>query len=447
MSKNTLISRSGRLLTERDLDYRLETPSRDGFVVAWPPQRHWRPVEKTSQVTSRPLHLYFHIPFCLQRCRYCFFKVGILSENSHEVREAYVDALCKEVEMVADAMDLRGRRVRSIYFGGGTPSVLSPEQLARVKKTIDAHFVLDDPEFVFEIEPVTFSNRLIDSLPDLGVNRISFGVQSFDDRVVALTGRHDTEEKNCRAIERALGTGAVVNIDLLSGLEGETEASWRHSVNRATGLGVHAITMYKLELYSNAEYMEGLKHGKLSLPNNQQELEFARYGIEQFQSNGYLPSTYFTFTREGKFPQRHIISRWRGEDMYGFGASAFGSINNESRQNVSEIDDYLKCIKEGEIPLHRSLKNSSLDNMMRDVIMGLKTTTIDLSNYHKRHGIRLESLLSTAIEFLVSTGLLYRDGEKLHLTQEGIIYGDYCGRYLGAGLRNIMTGEQRPLRA
>lgn len=447
MSKNTLISHSGRLLTERNLDYRLETPSRDGFVVAWPPQRHWRPVEKTSQVTPRPLHLYFHIPFCLQRCRYCFFKVGILSENSHEVREAYVDALCKEVEMVADAMELRGRHVCSIYFGGGTPSVLSPEQLARVKKTIDAHFVLDDPEFVFEIEPVTFSNRLIDSLPDLGVNRISFGVQSFDDRVVALTGRHDTEEKNCRAIERALGTGAVVNIDLLSGLEGETEVSWRHSVNRATGLGVHAITMYKLELYSNAEYMEGLKHGKLSLPNNQQELKFARYGIEQFQSNGYLPSTYFTFTREGKFPQRHIISRWRGEDMYGFGASAFGSINNESRQNVSEIDDYLKCIKEGEIPLHRSLKNSSLDNMMRDVIMGLKTTTIDLSNYYKRHGIRLESLLSTAIESLVSTGLLYRDGEKLHLTQEGIIYGDYCGRYLGAALRNIMTGEQRPLRA
>ena len=447
MSKNTLISHSGRLLTERNLDYRLETPSRDGFVVAWPPQRHWRPVEKTSQVTPRPLHLYFHIPFCLQRCRYCFFKVGILSENSHEVREAYVDALCKEVEMVADAMELRGRHVCSIYFGGGTPRVLSPEQLARVKKTIDAHFVLDDPEFVFEIEPVTFSNRLIDSLPDLGVNRISFGVQSFDDRVVALTGRHDTEEKNCRAIERALGTGAVVNIDLLSGLEGETEVSWRHSVNRATGLGVHAITMYKLELYSNAEYMEGLKHGKLSLPNNQQELEFARYGIEQFQSNGYLPSTYFTFTREGKFPQRHIISRWRGEDMYGFGASAFGSINNESRQNVSEIDDYLKCIKEGEIPLHRSLKNSSLDNMMRDVIMGLKTTTIDLSNYYKRHGIRLESLLSTAIESLVSTGLLYRDGEKLHLTQEGIIYGDYCGRYLGAALRNIMTGEQRPLRA
>ncbi|MFQ3247445.1 MAG: oxygen-independent coproporphyrinogen-3 oxidase [Arenicella sp.] len=447
MSKNTLISRSGRLLTGRDLDYRLETPSRGGFVVAWPPQRHWRPVEKTAQVTTRPLHLYFHIPFCLQRCRYCFFKVGILSENSHEVREAYVDALCKEVEMVADAMALRGRSVRSIYFGGGTPSVLSPEQLARIKKTIDAHFVLDDPEFVFEIEPVTFSNRLIDSLPDLGVNRISFGVQSFDDRVVALTGRHDTEEKNCRAIERALGTGVVVNIDLLSGLEGETEASWRHSVNRATGLGVHAITMYKLELYSNAEYMEGLKHGKLSLPNNQQELEFARYGIEQFQSNGYLPSTYFTFTREGKFPQRHIISRWEGEDMYGFGASAFGSINNESRQNVSEIDDYLKCIEEGEIPLHRSLKNSSLDNMLRDVIMGLKTTTIDLSKYHKRHGIRLESLLSTAIDSLVSTGLLQRDSEKLHLTQEGIIYGDYCGRYLGAALRSIMTGEQRPLRA
>lgn len=260
-------------------DYRNEIPSRDGFVAAWPPQRYWKSASEDHDPAGKPLHLYFHIPFCLQRCRYCFFKIEILSESSHAVRERYVSALCREVEQVADSHRLRGRTVKSIYFGGGTPSVIQPEQLARIKRTIEACFRLDDPEFVFEFEPITLNNRMIDGLADLGVNRISFGIQSFDDRVVALTGRHDTEEKNAKAIERALKTGAVVNIDLLSGLEGETTESWQHSINRAIDLGVHAVTVYKLELYWNAHYMSDIRQGKLSLPGADQEIAFARWGL------------------------------------------------------------------------------------------------------------------------------------------------------------------------
>lgn len=428
-------------------DYRRESPNRNGFVVAWPPQRHWRAANAEDLSFDKPLHLYFHIPFCLQRCRYCFYKIEILSETSHAVRERYVDALCHEIEMVADMHRLRGRTVRSLYFGGGTPSVIQPAQLSRIKRTVEQCFRLDAPEFVFEIEPVTLNDRMIDGLADLGVNRISFGIQSFDDRVVALTGRHDTDAKNSRAIERALQTGAVVNVDLLSGLEGETMDSWRHSVDRAIALGVHAVTVYKMELYSNAHYMSDLRQGRLSLPDEDQEMAFARWGLSRLREHGYLPSTYFTFTREGKYPQGHIISRWRGEDLYGFGASAFGTVAGHARQNVSEIDEYLDRVESGRIPTQRVLQLGSADHMMRDLVMGLKTTVIDLDEYRRRHGLRLEFVLAEDIAHLQRAGLITVENGRIQLTDEGVLYGDYSGRFLGAGLRRMFTGDARPLRA
>jgi oxygen-independent coproporphyrinogen-3 oxidase len=442
-----LVGDAGAPPIEAPPDYRNEAPNRDGFVVAWPPQRYWKSAGDADLLSEKPLHLYFHIPFCLQRCRYCFFKIEILSESSHAVRERYVDALCREIELVADAHRLRGRRVKSIYFGGGTPSVIQPEQLRRIKRKIEECFVLDAPEFVFEIEPITLNNRMIDGLADLGVNRISFGIQSFDDRVVALTGRHDTDEKNSRAIERALSTGAVVNVDLLSGLEGETMQSWQHSINRAVSLGVHAVTVYKMELYSNAHYMNDVRQGTLSLPGPDQEMAFARWGLSRLREAGYLPSTYFTFTREGKYPQHHIISRWRGEDMYGFGASAFGTVGGRSRQNITEIDAYLERVESGLIPTQRVLEISSADHMLRDLVMGLKTTSIDLADYQNRHGVHLDMMLAEDLAHLQRQGLVTLKDQRLRLTDEGVIYGDYCGRYLGAALRRRLTGNARPLKA
>lgn len=428
-------------------DYRGEVPNRDGFMVAWPPQRYWKPVSDRGAAVDKPLHLYFHIPFCLQRCRYCFFKIEVLSETSHGTRELYVDALCREIDLVADMHRLRGRTVKTIYFGGGTPSVLQPEQLARIKRKIESCFRLDDPEFVFEIEPVTLNNRLIDGLLDVGVNRISFGIQSFDDRVVGLTGRHDTEEKNAKAVQRALDMGAVVNIDLLSGLEGETTESWRYSVNRAIGLGVHAITIYKMELYSNSHYMSDARKGLMTLPDNNQEMSFSRWGLDRLRESGYFPSTYFTFTRGGNFPQHHVLGRWRGEDMYGFGASAFGAIGGLALQNVSEIDVYLERMASGTSASQRALQLSSTDHMLRDVVMGLKTTMIDLAEYRRIHGLSLEHVLGDDIAHLIDAGLIEISGEVLRLTDEGVLYGDYCGRYLGAGLRNMLTGDTRQIKA
>lgn len=433
-------------------DYRDEAPNRDGFVVAWPPQRYWKPVGELilpePSVDAGPLHLYFHIPYCLQRCRYCFFKIEVLSDSSHEIRERYVDALCAELAQAAERHRLGGRTVESIYFGGGTPSVLQPAQLSRIRRAVSELFTISpDMEFVFEIEPVTLNERLIDGLAEIGVNRISFGIQSFDDRVVALTGRRDTQAKNAQAIRRALDAGVVVNVDLLSGLEGETMDSWQHSVHTAIDLGVHAVTVYKLELYSNARYMADLRRGTLALPDATQELEFARWGLGHLREAGYVPSTYFTFTRDGAFGQRHIVARWRGEDMYGIGASAFGSAGGVSRQNHGEIPTYLQSVESGASPVQRALALTAFDAMMRDVVMGMKTTRIDLLAYRQRHGVDLSALLAEDIARLQTAGLLEVDTDALRLSDEGVLYGDYCGRQLGAGLRRVHDGDVRPVRA
>ena len=217
-------------------------------------------------------------------------------------------------------------------------------------------------------------------------------------------------------------------------------------MKRAIAIEAHAVTISKLELYSNARSMADLRRGTLSLPGPGEELAMARWGFDRLREAGYRASTYFTFTREGRYAQRHIIARWRGEDMYGFGASAFGCIDGVSRQNVSEIDEYLARIESGRSATQRALVLTDFDHRMRDLVMGLKTTEIDLAAYRGRHGVDPSTLLAEDIALLAGKGLIEVTGDRLRLTDEGALYGDYCGRYLGAAMRRLQSGDCRPIR-
>ncbi len=176
---------------------KLDEPTRQGFLTNYPPFRRWRSEAIERLLEPRAINIYIHTPYCVQRCAYCFYKVTTLKDNRKAVIDQYVAAICKEIELASQRFHLNERLVQSIYFGGGTPTLLSKENLSRIFEALHRHLRIDNPEITVETEPVTLIKSKADHLKTLGVNRISMGVQSFSDAIIARTGRSDTEEKAC----------------------------------------------------------------------------------------------------------------------------------------------------------------------------------------------------------------------------------------------------------
>lgn len=411
--------------------------TRRGFVTNYPLFRHWRKDAATHGQTPQPLNVYLHLPYCLQRCAYCHYKTTTLRDTQMSEIDRYVDSLCREIEIATKRFHLHERPTHSIYFGGGTPSLLSATNIDRIMKTIHDNLALADPEITFEAEPVSLTPRKAELLAKHGVNRISVGIQSFSDEIVFRTGRRDSAKQAMAAVNLALSTGAVVNLDLISGLAGETRETWTHSVRSAIETGVPSITVYKLEIYANTEYYADLRRQKIAVPSDEEELALAGFALDELRGAGYQPVNFFTFTRGGGFVQRHTTSKWQGVDVYAFGSSAFGSLANWAFQNTIELDAYADLVQKGELPIFRGYVYNALELMTRDVLLGMKLVRFDRHAFKARHGLDLVRLCEPSIRSLQDEGFITVDDDVVALSDKGILYGDYVGRILASSLEAL----------
>jgi oxygen-independent coproporphyrinogen-3 oxidase len=416
--------------------------TRRGFVTNYPAFRHWRKEAGEEGLHQQPLNVYLHLPYCVQRCAYCHYKTTTLAKSQLSEIDRYIESLCREIEIAATRFHLRERPTTSVYFGGGTPSLLSHENIDRIMATLRRHLTLVDPEIIVEAEPVTLTRKKAEILTRHGVNRISVGIQSFAEEVVFRTGRRDTEKKALEAIDVALSTGAIVNVDLISGLVGETPETWAYSVRRAIETGVHAITVYKLEIYANTEYYADLKRQKIEIPSDEQEMALARHAFEELTRAGYQPVNFFTFTRGGDYVQRHITSKWQGVDVYAFGSSAFGSLGRWAYQNVIELDRYSERLEQGELPIFRGYVYNALELMTRDVVLGMKLIRLDRRAFRAKHGLDVARLCAPVVERLADEGYITVDDDAIVLTKTGMLYGDYVGRTLASSLEAMARSPE-----
>ncbi|NJO16164.1 MAG: radical SAM family heme chaperone HemW [Thioploca sp.] len=410
-------------------------PSRRGFVTNYPNFQHWKKTLPSQVNLISPLNIYVHIPFCAQQCSYCYYRTVTGSRKSEMDR--YVDALCKEIERSSEHFSLRERPISSIYFGGGTPTLLDEQSLNKITETLHKCFKLDSnnlPEFTVEGEPVTVIKKKTAVLQKIGANRISMGVQSLCDDVLKRSNRQDTENKVIRAIGFAQETGAVVNIDLMSGLAGETMNTWKYSVKRALEIGVESITVYKTELYANTQYFKDLRNEKIILPTDEEEIELMRYAIAQFEEASYLPWCFFTFTKEGKYQHVHATRIWEGEDYFPFGVSAFGRLGTQLFQNTNDVSNYVEQVEKGEIPIFRGHRMTALDEIVRDVLLGIKLNYLSFEYFRDKYGFNLETLCGSAIDELAQKGYVKLTDSRLVLTPEGMVQGDYSGKFLARAL-------------
>jgi oxygen-independent coproporphyrinogen III oxidase len=412
-------------------------PTRHGFVTNYPDFRQWRKEAAEEGLTRQPLNVYVHLPYCIQRCAYCHYKTTTLRSTQLGDIDRYVDSLCREIQIATERFHLRERPTISIYFGGGTPTLLSARNISRVMQTLRQNLTLADPEINFEAEPVSLTPRKAEILVQHGVNRINVGIQSFCDDIVSRTGRSDKEKQALKSIEIALLTGAVVNVDLISGLLGETWETWAYSVRRAIESGAQSITVYKLEVYANTEYYAKLRRQKISLPSDEEELQLASYALDEFAHADYQPVNFFTFTRGGQYVQRHTTTKWQGVDVYALGASAFGSLGNWAYQNTNDLERYSSLLEEARLPLFRGYMYNGLELMTRDVILGMKLIRFDRRAFRKRHGIDLVRLCEPALERLQKDEFVTVNEEAITLSKKGIVYGDYVGKVLAASLESL----------
>jgi oxygen-independent coproporphyrinogen-3 oxidase len=416
-------------------EYFSHIPSRKGFVTNYPNFRHWKPTESWEISNNTPINIYLHIPFCIQRCAYCYYHTIKLKEGKKSGGlDRYVDALCREIELASQYFHLKARTVVSIYIGGGTPTVMNDEHFQKITEHLRHHLNIDGAEFTVEAEPVTLTQKKADMLKSLGVNRISLGVQSFHEEILRLCDRLDKEDKAVKAINMARNTGAVVNIDLLSGLAGETADTWAYTMEKALSTEAESITVYKMELYANTKYYRRIRKDEIHLPTEEQELGFMKYAMEKFEQKQYLPWSFFTFTKNGDYEHKYATSIWRGADCYAFGVSSFGEWGNWLFQNTNNQEKYMASIEAGKIPINRGYCLTSLDQMIRTVMLEMKLVRLDLNAFRTRYGFRLESLCADVLDRLISEGYILLNDDGIEKTQKGLLYGDYTGKQVANAL-------------
>ncbi|MEO8269948.1 MAG: coproporphyrinogen-III oxidase family protein [Aureliella sp.] len=404
------------------------------FISNYPPYSQWKPeflpeVERAMAAPPRPvpLGLYLHIPFCRKRCKFCYFKV-FTGKNSGEI-ETYVEALCREIELVSQQAVMGERPFRFVYFGGGTPSFLSPKQLTSLVDRLRANISWDMAEEVtFECEPGTLSESKVHTLRELGVTRLSLGIENFNDAILEENGRAHLSKEVFRCWEWIVAAKFPnVNIDLISGMVGETWDNWKVNVAKTLELSPESVTIYQMELPFNTVYSEGiLKQSQQSpVADWQTKRDWVQYAFDAFADAGYAQSSAYTMIKDPKkisFSYRDNL--WKGSDLIATGIASFGHVSGVHYQNLPEWHQYIGAVNEGRLPLGRAFTPTTKQAMIREMILLLKRGYLEIDYFQEKFETDIWSEFQDVWEQYVGDGYVVRDGNRIELTMEGLLRAD-----------------------
>jgi oxygen-independent coproporphyrinogen-3 oxidase len=404
------------------------------FISNYPPFSQWTGGQVDEIRTALdappadvPLGLYLHIPFCRKRCKFCYFKV-FTDKNGDQV-ERYQAALAREIELVSRVPAMGGRPFRFVYFGGGTPSFLSEKQLRRLVDRLQANIRWDKAEEVtFECEPGTLSEPKVHALRELGVTRLSLGVEHFDDEILRENGRAHESGEIYRAWPWIRAAGFPnVNIDLIAGMVGETDDKWRETVRRALELEPDSVTIYQMELPFNTVYSKDILGNQIETPVADWPAKrgWVDYAFDQFAAAGYAVSSAYTMVRH---PDRVNFSYrdnlWRGSDLLATGIASFGHISGVHYQNLAEWEQYCGELEAGRLPLSRALRISPRQALIREMILQLKRGYLDPAYFQGKFGVDIVDEWRPTWDEYVDDGYAVVDDDRIRLTRAGLLRVD-----------------------
>ncbi|WP_238476606.1 coproporphyrinogen-III oxidase family protein [Bythopirellula goksoeyrii] len=404
------------------------------FVSNYPPFSQWS-ADNLDEVLSAmqsppnkvPLGLYLHIPFCRKRCKFCYFKVFI-DKNSSEV-ERYVSALSQEIELVSKLPVMGDRPFRFVYFGGGTPSFLSGKQLTRLVDRLRQSINWDHAEEVtFECEPGTLSEPKVHTLRELGVTRLSLGVEHFDDEILRDNGRAHESMEIDRAWPWIQAAGfSNTNIDLIAGMVGDTDEKWQTTVKRAIELEPDSVTIYQMELPFNTVYSQDILGNQIETPvaDWPTKRRWVDYAFDQFRAAGYRVSSAYTMVKDPtavNFSYRDNL--WHGSDLLATGIASFGHVSGVHYQNLPEWEDYCEALESGQLPVGRALQITPHQALVREMILQLKRGFLDADYFQNKFSCDILAQWSEVWQEYQDAGYLAISGRRVELTREGLLRVD-----------------------
>ena len=408
-----------------------ETKVGNYFISNYPPFSQWSGEARGDveamlarpPADDRPLGLYVHLPFCRKRCDFCYFKV-YTDKASGDIRR-YTDAVLAEVEAFARTTYLRGRELDFVYFGGGTPSYLSEAALRELFAGLRARMSFDRVrELAFECEPGTLQRPKIEALKELGVTRLSIGVENFDPEILELNNRAHRAEEIYRVFGFARDCGFTqVNLDLIAGMVGESEDNWARCVEETAKLRPESVTIYQLEVPYNTTIYRRMKDGGQEVAPVA-DWETKRRWVDQafarLEADGYHLGSAYTAALPGvRFLYRDAL--WHGADMLGVGVSSFSHVGGVHFQNEPAFEAYLKAVEGGGRAVQRALAPSADERLTREFILQMKLGVLDAGYFRDKFGVDVLERFAAPLRSHRTAGLLTLEGDTVRATREGLM--------------------------
>ena len=356
--------------------------------------------------------LYIHVPFCLKKCIYCdFFSVPY----DRTLAMDYIASVLKELELRREIAGI----LRTVYIGGGTPTTVPTLALVRLLKTLRKVFVIaEDAELTIESNPGSVTTETLRALSELGINRLSMGVQSFNDEELTLLGRIHNVAQTLKSTAAARYAGFTnLSIDLIYGIPGQTPQSWTQTVSAAIEISPEHISAYELTPEINTPLHKLLLAHKLQKPDEDTILGMYSHAIDEFGEAGYSHYEISNFSKPG-FQCKHNLNYWDRGQYLGIGAGAHSFVGHKRIINTGNIRQYMKLLSQGSLPEEEILQLSRMDAVKESLFLGLrKIEGLDICDFRENLGIDLLKITGR----LVHEGLLTSDGVHLRLTRKGIV--------------------------
>ena len=413
----------------------LESVEGNVFVSAYPPFSCWtecapdidKLLESAADSGAVPWGIYVHLPFCLERCQFCYYRS--VGNPTPAAIDSYLEALLQEFRIYGGSPQLADRRLTFVYFGGGTPSLLSPGQLCRLFKALQSTFFWDSVEEVtFECSPKTATSDRLSVLSAAGVTRISMGVQQMNDDVLAQSGRIHLVDDIRRAYGEIRGLDfSTVNIDLMVGLVGETEKSFRDSLDEVISMSPDSITLYQLEIPANTPLARAVRERRVSSLASWNRKR-ARLGeaFSTLEGAGYTVRSAYAAVRD---PRRDTFLyqdlQYRGADLLGTGLSSFSYVANTHYQNVSSLREYCASLAADRLPCKRSYALSDEERAVREFVLQLKLGSVESDYFLKKFGINIIEYFAESLQRFSEKGWVTIDTEAVTLTRAGLLRVDH----------------------
>ncbi|MFC4652565.1 radical SAM family heme chaperone HemW [Lactococcus nasutitermitis] len=364
-------------------------------------------------MTEKPTAAYIHIPFCSHICYYCDFAKVLLDGQPVD---AYLDALIDEFK----SYDIR--QLKTLYIGGGTPTVLTAKQLERLLSALTENLDLTAlSEFTVEANPSDLSDEVIKVLVNSPVNRISLGVQTFDDKLLRKIGRTHTEEDVYRSIDKLKKAGFEnITIDLIYALPGQTMETVKSDVEKFLALDLPHVALYSLILEDHTIFMNRERRGQLHLPNDDKNADMYEYIVDKLNENGYNHYEVSNFGKTG-FESQHNLTYWDNAEYYGIGAGASGYLNGIRYKNHGPVHHYLETTNKRvneEILTQKEM-------IEEEMFLGLrKKSGVSVKKFEEKFSVSFDELFDSSVKKLIGHGLLYDDRETIRMTDKGFELGN-----------------------